>query len=58
MFPTYEDGLRSVSRNGVSACDAGPHTTVGSTRTLTNLTMAADGMKAAALNRYLKFRKG
>ena len=57
MFPTYEDGLRAfremVSRRATPDLMrlSDPH------ETLTNLTMAADGMKAAALNRYLKFRK-
>ncbi len=57
MFPSYEDGLRAFREMVSRRATADMMRLSDPQETLTNLTMAADGMKATALDRYLKLRK-
>lgn len=57
MFPTYEDGLRAFREMVSRRATADLMRLSDPEETLTNLTMATEGLKATALNRYLKLRK-
>lgn len=57
MFPTYEAGLAAFRELVARRATPDLMRLSDPQETLTNLTMAADGMKASALNRYLKLRK-
>lgn len=57
MFPSYESGLRAFREMVSRRATADMMRLSDPQETLTNLTMAADGMKAAALDRYLKLRR-
>ncbi len=56
MFPSYEDGLRAFREMVSRRATADMMRLSDPQETLTNLTMAADGFKATALDRYLKLR--
>jgi len=57
MFPMYEDGLRAFREMVSRRATADLMRLSDPEETLTNLTMAAEGLKATALARYLKLRK-
>ena len=57
MFPTYEDGLRAFREMVSRRATAELMRLSDPEETLTNLTMAAEGLKTTALARYLKLRK-
>lgn len=57
MFPTYEDGLRAFREMVARRATADMMRLSDPQESLTNLTMAAEGLKATALDRYLKLRR-
>lgn len=57
MFPNYEAGLRAFREMVSRRATADMMRLSDPQETLTNLTMAAEGYKAAALDRYLKMRR-
>ncbi len=57
MFPTYQAGLDAFRELVARRATADVMRLSDPQESLTNLTMATEGAKAAALNRYLKVRK-